>query len=362
MAEAADDVDRAITALHEGVFEQPTWATFLDLVGAIAKADYASIVFRRADARFRDICVINAHGASHSADDLTPAANLPYDDLEPGRPYALHEIVDPQDARHADYIEYLEQRGMRRVYVIRMEAPDGGSGWFSIGRSQGDFGPGVALLLRRLGPHLSLAARTLSMLERERLRADIAAHAVRRLNFGWLTFDARAAVMEIDEEATRLFRDLSDLKGVGPGHSLPLKAAARQALAATLSTFAARPEAPPRAIHLSDEPWLDMLVAPVRYRPVSRGVTPVAVGYVHGVGGDSADRCEHLMQLFALTRGEARIAIALTQGKSLAQAAEELGFTLETARNYSKKVYAKTATRGQADLVRLILASVVALA
>ena len=44
-----------------------------------------------------------------------------------------------------------------------------------------------------------------------------------------------------------------------------------------------------------------------------------------------------------------------------AQAAIELGFTIETARNYSKRIYGKTDTRGQADLVRIILASVIAL-
>ena len=68
------------------------------------------------------------------------------------------------------------------------------------------------------------------------------------------------------------------------------------------------------------------------------------------------------MQLFSLSRSEARLALALSQGKSLAEAATALGFTLETTRNYSKRIYAKTGTRGQADLVRIILASIIALA
>lgn len=45
----------------------------------------------------------------------------------------------------------------------------------------------------------------------------------------------------------------------------------------------------------------------------------------------------------------------LAAGKSLTKAAEQLDLTIETARNYSKKIFAKTATRGQTDLVRLIL-------
>ena len=44
------------------------------------------------------------------------------------------------------------------------------------------------------------------------------------------------------------------------------------------------------------------------------------------------------------------------------EAAADLGLTVETARNYSKKIYAKTGARGQAELVRNILTGVLALA
>ena len=110
-----------------------------------------------------------------------------------------------------------------------------------------------------------------------------------------------------------------------------------------------------------DEPWLDMLIVPIRYRAVSGGVTPIAVGYVHGVEAASSERCEQLVPLFGLTKGEARLALALSQGRNIVEAAIQLGFTVETARNYSKRIYAKTGTRGHADLVRIILASVIAL-
>ena len=68
-----------------------------------------------------------------------------------------------------------------------------------------------------------------------------------------------------------------------------------------------------------------------------------------------------MKRLFGLTTSEARLAIAMSQGKTITEAAGELNLTTETARNYSKRIYAKTDTRGQADLVRILLASVVAL-
>ena len=59
-----------------------------------------------------------------------------------------------------------------------------------------------------------------------------------------------------------------------------------------------------------------------------------------------------LVDLFGLLPSEARLANALANGASLAEAAEQMGLTIETVRNYSKKIFAKTGTRGQADLVR----------
>ncbi|MBX9729195.1 MAG: LuxR C-terminal-related transcriptional regulator, partial [Sphingopyxis sp.] len=54
--------------------------------------------------------------------------------------------------------------------------------------------------------------------------------------------------------------------------------------------------------------------------------------------------------------------LALSRGMTIAEAADALGLTTETARNYSKKIYAKMGARGQSDVVRYILTSVLALA
>ncbi|MEJ2459021.1 MAG: helix-turn-helix transcriptional regulator, partial [Novosphingobium sp.] len=65
---------------------------------------------------------------------------------------------------------------------------------------------------------------------------------------------------------------------------------------------------------------------------------------------------------FELPRREAELAVALNEGLSIAEAAERMGLTLETARNYSKRLYAKLGVRGQAQLVRLVSDSVAVMA
>ena len=83
--------------------------------------------------------------------------------------------------------------------------------------------------------------------------------------------------------------------------------------------------------------------------------------YVSGDRRSQADRCDQLVDLFGLLPSEARLAWLLAQATSIAEAAAALGLTIETARNYSKKIYAKTGARGQADLVRIVMTSVLAL-
>jgi DNA-binding NarL/FixJ family response regulator len=77
--------------------------------------------------------------------------------------------------------------------------------------------------------------------------------------------------------------------------------------------------------------------------------------------GDGAEQ-RNFARLTGLPRREAEFAVALARGASIAEAAAELGLTIETARNYSKQVYAKLGLRGQADLVRRFHESAASLA
>ena len=76
----------------------------------------------------------------------------------------------------------------------------------------------------------------------------------------------------------------------------------------------------------------------------------------------SPARAAQLAALFGLARREAELAVGLADGLSLSEAGEALGLTIETTRNYSKRLYAKLGVRGQAEVVRLVGESAAALA
>lgn len=62
-----------------------------------------------------------------------------------------------------------------------------------------------------------------------------------------------------------------------------------------------------------------------------------------------------LCKLYGLTPAEARLTVALTQGASVKSYAEANSVSLNTVRTHLKAVMAKTETRSQVDLVRLLL-------
>lgn len=72
-----------------------------------------------------------------------------------------------------------------------------------------------------------------------------------------------------------------------------------------------------------------------------------------GVAGNAVD-LDQFAGAYALTKGERRAVLGIVEGKSVTEIAAEAGLSRETIRTQLKSVYAKTATGGQADLLRLV--------
>ena len=251
--------------------------------------------------------------------------------------------------------------GLAFMRSMRLREGEAFDAWLTIAGSR-ELGAAVGNLMTALTPHLRVAFRVFSALEKERSRSVMSEDAFQRMNFGWISIDDRCRIVDCDAHAEQVLQRSGILRRGGYGRLTPASPAADRELTRLARRFADHPDERPHAINLSRDPWIDVLVAPFRTRSVTAGGLPVGVVYLRGDRSSTADRCEQLGDLFSLTPSEARLAWAMAQGLSIAEAADELGLTVETARNYSKKIYAKTGARGQSDLVRHILTSVLALA
>lgn len=327
-----------LVPLHGGVFEQPMWRTFLRSLRQVAAVDAAMILVRTAAAR----------------DDL---------ELVEGDIRGLRPTLNPE-MREGRVYSRAELNGSTEDYdyrAIRLRDESGLDAWLAISACD-PLEAEHSSLLSALAPHFRVALKVLASLEREKVRASVSADAFRRMNFGWLSIDERCRIVDCDPQAQRFLERSGKLQR-GPYDRLtPASPDVDRQLAGLARDYAADRQRRPRAFNLSRDPWLDVLVSPARLETLGRDSKAVAVVYLRGDRSSSADRHEQLVDLFDLTPAEARLAWSLAQGLSIAEAAAVHGLTVETARYYSKKIYAKTGARGQVDLVRNILTGVLALA
>lgn len=359
------DVADLTLALLAGVAEEPPWAGFLGSLRAALGADYTSIVFRPIPVGQPQSRVVHLFSGADWPPLIAAAYReggyqddpLPYFALAEGRPYRLGELLTAGDPAHEDYRRrMLEPSGMNVMRLVRIGA-GGVSAWLTVSRQKGEFPAEADAAIAALVPALRAAIAARIALERERTGAAVASEAIRRMNFGWITLDAEGRVLDADSHGARLLDGATMLLRGRGGRLAARDAAINREIAAAIREAAPRP----RAIVLNREPWLDMLLVPANLRQAA-GPAPALVAYVHSDSWSSADRCEQLGELFDLIPCEARLALALSRGMSITEAAGELGLTVESARTYSKRIYAKTGARGQADLVRFIHRSVLAIA
>lgn len=363
------DEDALLNALYDVGTDGPLWSTFLDRLRSHVGASYADIDFRPPDRPAGDP-VILCSGAIPSAEmrrlyrqEFYKRDPVPYHQLREGRAYTLAELLDISDHRdHQYFADFLAPMGWNWVRMIRFTEPGGVSAWLSIVRDQRDFSAGTSALLEAMCPHLRRALSSYLAIERERFRANVTAGAMQRLNFGWFGIDADGRITGANDRAELLLAQSSYLRRDGHGRLYAPQPAVHLQLCEAIETCAQNRSTRPRAIQISADPWVELLIVPVEDRPASASAVPVAIAYIQDARHASADNHEQISELFGLTTSEARLALAMSRGMSIAQAASALGFTLETTRTYSKKIYAKTGTRGQADLIRLMLGGVLALA
>lgn len=354
-----------LAALHEGMFQQPLWHDFLETLRLRTGAVYTMLVFRPVD---KD-AIVELHAGPPPPTDLYALFvgkygrdPFPYRHMREARVYTLAELLEQNDPVQSGFHrEVMLPQGITDMRSIRVTEPSGVDGRLTCAGGR-TIGPAVSALLTALAPHLRIALRAFVALEREKLRSTLTSEAFGRLNFGWLTLDARCRIIDMTAHVEQTFQRTNVLRRGRYDRLTPASPLIDRELTALVKQMAVDPDSRPRAINLSRDPWMDILVAPIRGRSVSAGSTPVAIAYLSGDRWSQADRCEQLVELFGLLPSEARLAWAIAQGIPISEAAANLGITVETARNYSKKIYAKTGARGQAELVRIVLTSVLAIA
>jgi DNA-binding CsgD family transcriptional regulator len=363
-----DTFARLTLALLDGSEEVPLWSGFLETLRQAVGADYATLVLQSPFGPFEESLYSIAGNASVAQARETFRQYRYPDNPErrewalDGRPYSLAEILKRDGAKFPEFFADLTTTlGVRAVREVRVQEASGVDAWLSVVRDGPDFGEDVTRLFEDIAPVLRRVLRNYVAAEQYRFAADAAGDVVRRLQFGWIALDASGLVLDADRFGEHVLATSGVLRRNRSGRIAIGNAGTQRELEQAVAGMAAKPDSRPRAISLRTDPWLDMLLVPARHRPLSAAGTAAAIAYVHGDNWSSSDREAQLAELFFLNRSEARLALALCRGKTIAEAAGEFDLTVDSARTYSKSIFAKTGARGQPDLVRIIMGSILAL-
>lgn len=360
-----------IEALFDGISETPLWATFLDRLRHATAADHVTLSFH---AHGRDpgktTYVRSSRDGTSQVEQADPQHFYPLDRLDTksrgnlieGKPYSLKDLFGSgAGPREEFYLNLVDREGIGAIRQMRVQEKSGIDAWLTIARGGADFTAKDTGLLSALAPVLRGVLQLYVATEQEKFAAALHAKTARRLNFGWIVLDRDGRVLECDEHG-QLVLSASGILSRRPNGRLTARSAVlERQIFETLECISKNALVRPRAIILSRDPWLDMLIVPARGKSISTDAQHAAIAYVHGDSLSSTDCREHLSELFGLSPREARLALAVSRGMTLAEAAAEFGLTIGTTRAYSKSIYAKTGARGLPDLVRIVMRSVLAI-
>jgi len=221
----------------------------------------------------------------------------------------------------------------------------------------------LAETMRRLLPHFARAAQIHQRLGDVAAQRDALETGLDRLSIGVILTDPAGRVTFSNRAAEAFLRAGTALH-VDPRGLLcaaqPAETARLRQLIASASIILDDLRAEPGGgLTVSDAAGGDqlaVLVAPVsRNRPLLGLGQPKAAVFIAGPAPANQLSQPELRRLYSLTATEARIAGELAAGLSLKEIATRLDVSYETIRNHLKKIFLKTRTNRQSELVRLLL-------
>lgn len=297
---------------------------------------------------------------------LTPFSSFPAD-----RAFTVSDLMSESDWEKSEYYQSsCKQQDVFHVLGanILVDSEVGLRLRVTRPKSAPDFSGEEKLLCQMLIPHFRRVFRIRADLGCSSSLRELYAGAVNRLAVATIVLNDAGDVHEVNDYARSLLETGDGLKLVGntirasySGDDQALQHLIRQALdrrrrglpdeLGTLSVVR-----PSGAVNLG----LVFEVVPDSHFS-SPGSQPALMLYVRDSVNKALISPAAVKALFDFTSSEAALVIELVNGLSLEAAAEHLKITRNTARSHLRSVFSKTGVRRQAELVRIVLNSVVAL-
>lgn len=265
--------------------------------------------------------------------------------------------------------EWMAPQDMYGGIACRLAETNSSYWFFDVqrGKNQEAFDEAEAALLGRLSPLLRKVTELSRQVGHLKLQRDEARGALDALAMAIVIVDRDLQVSYANEGADEILADPEGAVGLRQGRLFARQPNDQRQLK-RLVDAALRSATDPLEEHRSSmivqggdgAQALSACVMPAA--PTRPGTTPPAkVMMALRPLGMATDLVVSSRQLFNLTESEARFASALASGLSLTQAAEAQGVRISTARTHLARIFQKTDTRQQSQLVSLLRGAVLPL-
>ena len=230
------------------------------------------------------------------------------------------------------------------------------------GVSKGPFDPEDVNLLRILFPHLQRAIhfhrRFAELAGQQRASLD----ALDQLSVGVILLDCGSKISALNREAERIFGKHDGLSATKHGITATRSienCEIKRLVAGATETAQKRGTGSGGFIAVSrpsgKRPFA-LSVVPLATHAFCLGISaPAVIVFVTDPERKAEDTSLVLSRLYGLTAAESRLAELLLQGETVVRAAGRLNISHNTARTHLQRIFQKTDTSHQGDLVRLLL-------
>jgi DNA-binding CsgD family transcriptional regulator/PAS domain-containing protein len=354
-----------LLSLYASTFDESQWSVFLDQLCAATASK--SAFFMRNDA---------ALGNQVLASGGIPVPSPEAREYSEGRSYTDpvrdaymrnprigviegEEIIPNEKLRQSEiYAPIIKARGWMYMTCVVLSLTPRTQQLISLWRGPDRvyLEPHQRELLELLLPHLQNAVRIRQTLGQAETRALNAEAALDASTTGSILLDQSGRILHMNHTAQQMalaedaFRvDISHIVPTDPQLRAPFKGL----VAATADLTLQHPGGALSLTRRRGKPHLNLLITPLRL-PQSRRATARVLLLLSDPTQPVAFPDAVLRSLYALTPAETEIANGLLTGLSLEEIARLRAVSLATVRTQLKTILAKTDTRRQADLVRLL--------
>lgn len=368
-----DSLDPLIGKLYEAALRPEGWAAFLEDFARAMRADAMTLIAAAANGgSLRELCFDTGTDPKAERDyrdyfsGIDPWVEAGVLELPVGAVSTSQAVLpDSELVRTEFYNDYYKPNGWHHGFGAKLFEDSEGIVATVTGhrrKNAGAFETEEMELLQRIVPHLRRALRMRQEFEQLVSEREAEAQLLERVSLGTVLVDAHGTVVRTNHLADAI---LSANDGLRVGRQ-GLEAACsretgllRQAIASAADTSLGTGTGAGGRFRISrpsgEMPYL------VEVSPVDPGAsvwgtsrTLAAILVTDGRGGAGPD-CEALRAFYGLTPAEAELASMLARGMCLDEAACSRGVSRNTARGQLKRIFAKTGTNRQAELVRLVL-------